>query len=144
MSAFGAVAVTVTSGFVGAWIQSRREHHRWIRERRYEAYVAFLSAADKWAIRMSEPNQDKEAPEFYDEMVRGETAVDLIGSDEVRAAMEPVRAKILGWNNSRGYAGEYWAIQRQFVLIARTHIHNQNRQLLGIPTLRTLLRRFDR
>lgn len=33
------VALTIIAGLVGAWIQSRREHKRWVREQRYEAYT---------------------------------------------------------------------------------------------------------
>ncbi|NEN04735.1 hypothetical protein G3T36_02525 [Diaminobutyricibacter tongyongensis] len=32
--------VTFAAGLIGAWIQSRREHSKWLRERRYEAFVA--------------------------------------------------------------------------------------------------------
>jgi DNA-binding helix-hairpin-helix protein with protein kinase domain len=34
------VLLTVLSGLVGAWIQNRREHKKWVRERRFEAYIA--------------------------------------------------------------------------------------------------------
>lgn len=33
------VLVTVSAGFLGAWVQSRREHRKWIRERRFEAFA---------------------------------------------------------------------------------------------------------
>jgi hypothetical protein len=39
LSIFGGVLVTVLGGFLGAWIQHRRAHRAWLRERRYEAYV---------------------------------------------------------------------------------------------------------
>ena len=37
------VLATVVGGFVGAWIQSRREHRKWLRERRFDAYVEILT-----------------------------------------------------------------------------------------------------
>lgn len=40
LSIFGGVLVTVLAGFLGAWLASRRAHRAWLRERRYEAYVA--------------------------------------------------------------------------------------------------------
>lgn len=33
------VTLTIVAGLVGAWIQGRREHERWVREQRYEAYT---------------------------------------------------------------------------------------------------------
>lgn len=41
------VALTVFAGFIGAAIQGRREHVRWVRERRYEAFVAFATLTNK-------------------------------------------------------------------------------------------------
>lgn len=42
LSIFGGVIVTALVGLIGAWIQSTREHSRWIRERRLDAYIRFL------------------------------------------------------------------------------------------------------
>lgn len=42
LSVFGGVAFTALAGGIGALIQSRREHARWLRERRYDAVVAAL------------------------------------------------------------------------------------------------------
>lgn len=42
LSIFGGAALTVGAGFLGAWIQSRREHEKWLREQRYEAFVRAL------------------------------------------------------------------------------------------------------
>jgi hypothetical protein len=38
LSIFGGATVTVIAGLIGAGIQGRREHRKWIRERRFEAY----------------------------------------------------------------------------------------------------------
>ncbi|WP_404472349.1 hypothetical protein [Microbacterium aerolatum] len=43
LSIFGGAGLTTAAGFVGAGIQARREHSRWIRERRLDAYVRFLA-----------------------------------------------------------------------------------------------------
>lgn len=40
VSIFGGAALTALAGLFGAWLQGRREHRRWVRERRYEAFVA--------------------------------------------------------------------------------------------------------
>lgn len=39
------VIATVIGGFIGAWFQGRREHAKWLRERRLEAYTRALSTA---------------------------------------------------------------------------------------------------
>lgn len=39
LSIFGGVALTALAGLLGAWIQSRREHEKWLREKRLEAFT---------------------------------------------------------------------------------------------------------
>lgn len=36
------ISLTVTAGFIGAWIQSNREHRKWLREQRYEAFLRVI------------------------------------------------------------------------------------------------------
>lgn len=43
LSIFGGALLTAAAGFWGAWRQSKREHTRWVRERRYEAYLDFVA-----------------------------------------------------------------------------------------------------
>lgn len=45
LSIFGGAALTVIAGFIGAWLQTRREHDRWVREKRLTAYLSFLTVA---------------------------------------------------------------------------------------------------
>lgn len=49
LSIFGGAALTVIAGFIGAYIQARREHKRWVLDHRYEAFVrafALIKAFD--------------------------------------------------------------------------------------------------
>lgn len=46
-SVIGGALVAAVAGFVGAAIQHRREHRRWIRERRYEAFVKVRAVLDE-------------------------------------------------------------------------------------------------
>jgi len=48
LTVFGAALVTALAGFAGAWLQGRREHARWVRERRYDAYVGAMQVAERW------------------------------------------------------------------------------------------------
>lgn len=41
--AFGAALI----GLLGAWIQTRREHVRWVRQQRFEAYDALIRLAER-------------------------------------------------------------------------------------------------
>ncbi|KQR86517.1 hypothetical protein [Microbacterium sp. Leaf179] len=66
LSIFGGAALTVIAGFIGAWIQAAREHRRWIRERRYEAFQTARLAAERYrdlgrvvtALKAMPPPQD--------------------------------------------------------------------------------------
>ncbi|MGM1030618.1 MAG: hypothetical protein ACQEWM_12240 [Actinomycetota bacterium] len=42
VSGLGGVALTALVALLGAWLQSRREHKRWIRERRLDAFIALM------------------------------------------------------------------------------------------------------
>jgi len=44
LSIFGGALLTAAAGAWGAWRQSKREHTRWARERRYEAYLEYIKA----------------------------------------------------------------------------------------------------
>lgn len=46
LSIFGGALLTAVAGALGAFYQNRREHARWLRERRYEAYVQVLTLMD--------------------------------------------------------------------------------------------------
>jgi len=45
LTAAGTLTVALVGALVGAWLQSRREHRRWIRERRLDAYALFFDRA---------------------------------------------------------------------------------------------------
>ncbi len=52
LSAFGGAGLTAVAGFIGALLQSRREHDKWVREQRYNAYLAYVHADDRYtAVR---------------------------------------------------------------------------------------------
>lgn len=45
LSIFGGVILTVIAGFIGAWIQGRREHAKWLRDQRMAAFIAARQTA---------------------------------------------------------------------------------------------------
>jgi hypothetical protein len=129
----GAVVVGALLAFLGAlwgtWKEAQREHARWLRERRHQAYEKFMAVMEKWATRAVIPGPQpfrEPDPEFYDEMTAAESAVDLVGPQEVIAAMQPMRYAILkmylGPEESKFTQTAYHAKQQAFVSVARAQM----------------------
>lgn len=64
LSIFGGAGLTASAGLFGAWIQSRREHEKWVRERRYNAFVRVLDIMD----RLSTLAQQATSPSDFEEL----------------------------------------------------------------------------
>lgn len=81
LSIFGGVALTVLAGFIGAWIQGRREHSKWQRDQRLGAYGDFLSATDNF---LGATFRDDEAglPAVVRESLHASALVRLLGPDD--------------------------------------------------------------
>jgi hypothetical protein len=45
--------IAVIGGLVGAWIQSGREHKKWLREKRLEAYIPMIAFLTEYEIVLS-------------------------------------------------------------------------------------------
>ncbi|MDQ0895004.1 hypothetical protein [Agromyces ramosus] len=50
LSGLSGAVLTVIGGFIGAAIQGRREHRKWVQERRYEAFVALEKHLHRWRV----------------------------------------------------------------------------------------------
>ncbi len=97
--ALGGALVTAVGGFVGAAIQTRRDHQRWVREKRYEAYVkayGLTKAFDLNASKLKKLTQagkkandpeiialEKEADALYATVAEAYTPIILLGPDRV-------------------------------------------------------------
>ncbi len=71
--AFGGAIVAGVFGLTGAWIASRREHFKWLREEKLKAYSDFLKAIEAFNWSMGEMRLKVETPfemEAYVESVR--------------------------------------------------------------------------
>ncbi|UPL12181.1 hypothetical protein [Microbacterium sufflavum] len=86
------VAVTVLAGFIGAGIQSRREHKKWVREKQYEATVsmyALIKAFQFNRTKMDRVARDEgmtpESPEVVALVARDDALY-----DSVAEAMAPL------------------------------------------------------
>jgi hypothetical protein len=85
------VVITLAGGLVGARIQSKREHKKWLRERRFEAYTKFLAYMDR-AIDLTEKfkNNAPDLTRHLEELTKHKPdalgPIQLLGPKAVRAA----------------------------------------------------------
>lgn len=84
VGALGASIVGLLGGFAGASIQSRREHSRWVREQRIDAYRDFLRATEQmWPSQSPEQSVWRA---FMDEMGSALGVLTIVGPDVVTTA----------------------------------------------------------
>ncbi len=74
-------------GLLGAWIQSRREHTRWVREQRFAAYNGLIKLAERITPRDSTDAGDDAA--FFAELFQALGTLRLVGP---AAVLEAARA----------------------------------------------------
>lgn len=93
VGAFGAAVLTVSGGLIGVWIQSVREHRKWLRERRYEAYLHFMTDMSQISkIVRTEPTRENAADlkakldAWIDGVGRSMDEVSVLGPKSVNAA----------------------------------------------------------
>ena len=83
VGAFGAALLTAVAGAIGALVQGKREHARWVREQRFDAYRAYLRAVE----RMPSPPTRRADFEDFSEVVMDALAdIGLVGPSEVMEA----------------------------------------------------------
>lgn len=93
IGAFGAALLTVIGGLIGAWIQAVREHRKWLRERRFEAYLDFMNGMSELSeIADIEPNLENAeriktmAEALTRRLLSSGDAVSMLGPRAVNAA----------------------------------------------------------
>lgn len=95
LTIFGAAGVTAIAGAVLAIWQSRRDHARWVRERRYEGLTRILALADRYARHREEGTEMmKRSDELHAAHAAGdasaaEALTDL--GEEMRQNLDQVR-----------------------------------------------------
>ena len=89
IGAFGASAI----GLLGAWIQGRREHVRWLREKRFDAYRAFMVDMNELSRLRKSPvstltvvTKIRRTNKLNDRFPHSYEAVSLLGPKSVNAA----------------------------------------------------------
>lgn len=77
------VILTVIGGLIGAIIQGRREHAKWIRDQRLSAYAAHLAATDNY-LRAAQQDEDySELSGVSTDSIRALSVVQLVGPDHI-------------------------------------------------------------
>jgi hypothetical protein len=107
-------------GLVGAWIQSRREHQKWLRERRYEAYKAFMIDMDAFGeLAQTTPSlanalsNAKRANLLQRRFAESFEAVSLLGPKSVNTAGQRWAWAGAEFKNDKGEAvKEEWSAAR--------------------------------
>lgn len=146
----GAVGAALL-GLFGAWIQSRREHGRWIREERLAAYGAYIVALDGY-IHVSLPASEPPGPareklmeevnEFTSSLLPSGAMISLLGPTKVRRAAHTWR-KLCGAEFPKAPEGSSpYAPQTPAIVEAREDFIATARAALdvGDPSKRTSFR----
>ncbi len=88
-------------GLLGAWIQSKREHARWVRQHRLDAYVTFLNVTENATSRHNRPASDDDA-EALDQFSDALNTLRMVGPDNVFNAAWDY------WGSLMEYASAGW------------------------------------
>jgi hypothetical protein len=118
VTAFGGAIVAVVGGLIGAWLQGRREHRKWIRERRLVRYDAVLDAAAEAHFAKSINDE----PGFVQGLTATSAAVAsilLVGPDEVHDLADNVRGALITFEPDGKHSLDYYTTRGLFVLAAR-------------------------
>lgn len=114
LAALGGVLLTIIATLVGAWIQSRREHRVWLRDRRLEAYADLNRMhqdgdhlkAEQRRVASSETATPQQAQAVLEQLERWEEGVsaaaarvNILGPDEVIASSD----RLLGLWDTPGF-----------------------------------------
>lgn len=82
LSIFGGVALTIIAGAVGALIQHRREHSKWLRDHRLRVYTEHLAATDNF-LRAAHKGDVSEESAVASDAIRALSALQLVGPNDV-------------------------------------------------------------
>jgi len=124
LTALGGAVVAALAGFIGAWIQGRQEHSKWLREKRIARYEEFLEAVADARFLKSIGKID----EFKMALAKSSTAganVLLVGPDELYEIASQVHAELVAFGDEDRPRSIYYALRGEFIVKARAS--------LGIP-----------
>lgn len=80
------IVFTLAITLVGATIESRREHKKWIRDQRLRAYADHLAATDNFLRAAKHDEDNSEFSAVTTDSIRSLSVVQLVGPDAVSAS----------------------------------------------------------
>lgn len=83
IGALGASILTLFAGFLGERRESKREHARWVREQRFEAYRDFLRVAERLPSIAMDKTPDERDLDYLENMHDAVGKIRLVGPDAV-------------------------------------------------------------
>lgn len=95
LSIFGGVLLTIVAGGIGALVQHRREHSKWLRDQRIRVYSEHLAATDDF-LRAAQNGDPAEAQVVAAASIRALSALQLAGPDKVFKAASAFQAAMHG------------------------------------------------
>lgn len=126
IGAFGASLI----GLFGAWIQSRREHSKWLREKRYEAHLGFLAQIDRHTTNAKldlGPKTDSEIALALEGLNETVSSVSILGPesllDEARDLRNSASDFIAAGQEPEGFA----EARSAYIIASRKAIRIRNR-----------------
>ena len=112
-------------GLFGAWVQSRREHARWLREKRYEGHLAFLRLTDRHTTNAQlgrGPKTKDDVKEAIEEINEVVSAISLIGPETLLAEARRLRAAAADFIATGKEPEMYPEIRAAYVVVSRNAI----------------------
>jgi hypothetical protein len=126
VGAFGASLI----GLFGAWIQSRREHSKWLREKRYEAHLAFLVLVDRHTTNAKlghGPQNDSEIAVALEGLNETVSAISLIGPETLLEKARALRRAAGDFIEANREPMGYQEAREAYILASRKAVKVSNR-----------------
>ncbi len=93
------IVLTLLGALIGAIIQGRREHMKWIRDQRLHAYADHLAATDNFLRAAQQDSDGSELSAVTTDSIRAMSVVQLVGPDrvaEIAAAFQTATKEVVG------------------------------------------------
>ena len=146
LAIFGGAALAGAATLLGAAIQARREHRRWLREKRYEAHLNILGLTDHHQRSKTRKGLPPEDPSVQRELTEAVSAIALLGPSALMELVYAVNGAQVAYLDaledsgsrpgaeSRDSSSRHAEVRakRHDFLAARTKYINATRKAIGI------------
>ena len=119
LSALGGAGLAGLAALLGAWLQARREHRKWVRQERFDAYSEFLTHIDRLRFQVGDVTDRSLSDQDRDELQVRSSMLALVGPDELAWAAIALRDAYLTYVDDRSTLSDYGAARERFLQCAR-------------------------